>query len=146
MGIIIDDKLAFVEHLEYRLLKAEKAAQAFLYPVAFSTEGTSILRLNEIFIQYVLTSLDYGGAMWIFQLRTVAHFSFAFESKLASVYKRVRKFYHKCACAILGVPRSTCRMAVCVHLGWLTYRYDYHVANSLIFKQVWLSRSCYLQN
>ena len=130
MGIIIDQKLSFVEHMEYRLLKAEKAARAFLFPVAFSTEGSCMLRLNEIFMQYILTSLDLGGPMWIFQLRKVAHFSYPFESQLASIYKRIRKFYHRCGCAILGVPRCTSRMAVCVRLGWLTY--DYHVLHSAL--------------
>ena len=123
LGVILDEKFTFINHITNVIERIESSLWR-IFNHSNYTNGSSPYTLLFIFRTWLLPIIDYGSCLWIFSVfdGTVTMNSRASRGYV-TVFKKLSGLYARICKSILGVPSSTCTVAVYVRLGILPLRY-----------------------
>lgn len=123
LGVFIDDKLTFLDSINYIIQRIETSMWR-LYNHGNISTGASPYVLLNIFRTWILPLFEYGSCLWIFIVfdRDVC-LGKAPDRGYITVFNKLDSLYAKCCKLILGVPISSCNISVYVRLGILPLRF-----------------------
>ena len=113
LGLILDSKLAFTEHINEKL----KIANKFIGILSYLRNYLPLKTLAQIYKMYTRPHLDYGDVIYHIP-QTVNNFNSSIS--LHPLMEKIEQVQYNAALAITGCWRGTNRSKLFEELGWET--------------------------